>query len=191
MTKLMIISASTRPGRVGLPIARWIQAEAEGFAGFESIDFVDLAELALPFLDEPKRPAQGQYTKEHTLQWSARVDAADAFVIVMPEYNFGMNAPLKNALDFLYREWSYKAAGLVSYGGVSGGTRAAQMAKLVLQALKMTAVDAAVTIPFVGRMLDEQREFQPTERITTAAAAMFRELLRVDSALRVLRTPQP
>src|SRR6188508_1607060 len=95
LPKLMIIIASTRPGRVGLPVARWFARDAIAHGGFE-VEVTDLAELALPFMDEPNHPRLRQYTHQHTKEWSAKVDAADAFVFVMPEYNYGFNAPLKN-----------------------------------------------------------------------------------------------
>jgi NAD(P)H-dependent FMN reductase len=82
-------------------------------------------------MDEPKHPRLREYTHQHTKDRSAWVDAASAFVFVHPQYTYGMTAPLKNALDFLNQEWQYKPVGLVSYGGVSAGTRAAQMIKQV------------------------------------------------------------
>ena len=108
--KLMIVIASTRPGRVGLPVGTWFTNRVREQGGFE-IDLVDLAELKLPFMDEPNHPRLRQYTHQHTKEWSARVDAAEAFVFVMPEYNYGFNAPLKNAIDYLLQEWQYKPVG--------------------------------------------------------------------------------
>ena len=128
MTNLLIIIASTRPGRVGLPVARWFEQHARAHGGLE-VNVADLAEWNLPFLDEPNHPRLGRYTKDHTKRWSAEVDAADAFAFVMPEYNHAFNAPLKNAIDFLFAEWRHKPAGFVSYGGVAGGMRAVQQLK--------------------------------------------------------------
>jgi NAD(P)H-dependent FMN reductase len=187
MPKLGIIVASTRPGRVGLPVAQWIEAEARTHSGFDEIDLIDLAEVGLPFMDEPNHPRLGRYTHRHTLEWSARAGAADAFVFVMPEYNHGFTAPLKNALDFLHYEWQYKPVGLVSYGGVSAGTRAVQMIKQVLGALKMTPVLEAVSIPFVQQFLDDEALLVPNEVLTSSAKAMLDELVRVEAALRPLR----
>jgi NAD(P)H-dependent FMN reductase len=113
-----------------LPIGQWVRDRAVAHGGFE-VELVDLAEINLPFLDEPGHPRLGQYTKPHTKDWSARVDAADAFVFVTPEYNYGMPGSLKNAIDYLHREWAYKPVGFVSYGGIAAGTRAVQMTKLV------------------------------------------------------------
>ena len=91
-------------------------------------------------MDEPNHPRLRQYTKQHTKDWSAKVEAADAFVFVMPEYNYGFNAPLKNVIDYLNQEWAYKPVGFVSYGGVASGTRAVQMIKQVVTTLKMTTL---------------------------------------------------
>src|SRR6201992_997356 len=160
--KLMIVIASTRPGRIGLPVSEWIDAAARehggvdvrlahrgGFAGA----LPDLGEIDLPFFDEPKHPRLCEYTHQHTKDWSARVEAADAFVFVHPEYNYGINAPLKNALDYLNAEWKYKPLGFVSYGGVSAGARATQMIKQVATTLGMFPVFAAVSIPFVAEFV--------------------------------------
>ncbi|MBM9509897.1 NADPH-dependent FMN reductase [Actinacidiphila acididurans] len=187
MPKLGIIVASTRPGRVGLPVAQWIEAEARTHSGFDEIDLIDLAEVGLPFMDEPNHPRLGRYTHRHTIEWSARAGAADAFVFVMPEYNHGFTAPLKNALDFLHYEWQYKPVGLVSYGGVSAGTRAVQMIKQVLGALKMTPVLEAVSIPFVQQFLDDEAQVVPNEVLTSSAKAMLDELVRIEAVLRPLR----
>jgi len=187
--KLCIVIASTRPGRVGLPIAQWFQQEAIDQGAFE-IDMVDLAEINLPFMDEPKHPRLRQYTQQHTRDWSARIDAADAFVFVMPEYNYGMNAPLKNAIDYLHSEWAYKPIGFVSYGGVSAGTRAVQMVKQVVTALRMVPVGEAVSIPFVQQFMHDG-QIHPNEVMQTSARAMLDELFRVTLAMRTLRRGEP
>ena len=101
---LQIVIGSTRPGRVGLPVAEWFDEAAVSHGGFD-VEVVDLADVGLPFFDEPRHPRSGQYDHEHTKRWSAIVDRADAFVFVVPEYNHGFNAEIKNALDFLHREW--------------------------------------------------------------------------------------
>jgi NAD(P)H-dependent FMN reductase len=184
--RLMLIVASTRPGRVGWPVAEWVRERVESHGGFE-LDVADLAEIALPFMDEPNHPRLRQYTHAHTKAWSRRVAAADAFVFVMPEYNHGFNAPLKNAIDYLVHEWAYKPVGLVSYGGIAGGTRAVQLLKPVLVGLKLVALPEAVYIPFVQRFVDEAGQFQATEELDEAAGLMLTELERWIAALRPLR----
>ncbi len=184
--KLVVLIASTRPGRVGLPVGRWVYERAVEFAGFD-VKLVDLAELDLPFLDEPKHPAQGDYVHDHTRAWSGIVDDADAFVFVFPEYNNGITAPLKNAIDFVSKEWAFKPVGLVSYGGQSGGLRAAQMVKQVVTTLKMVPVTEAVAITFVSQSLDESGAFAPDDRVVNAASAMFHALQRWATALQPMR----
>ncbi|MEZ0072090.1 NADPH-dependent FMN reductase [Planotetraspora sp. GP83] len=187
MAKLEIIVASTRPGRVGLSIGQWIEREARAHGGFSEVELVDLAEVNLPFMNEPNHPRLGQYTHQHTRDWSAKVAGADAFIFVMPEYNHGYNAELKNAIDYLHNEWQYKPVGLVSYGGVAAGTRAAQMIKQVLTALKMTPLIEAVSIPFVHQFVDEENQVSPNDVMTASAKAMFDELVRTSDILRPLR----
>src|ERR1700712_1578913 len=123
MPTLHVILASTRPGRAGEPIADWFVERARDHGAFD-VELIDLAEVALPFFDEASHPRLRRYEHQHTKDWSAKVDAGDAFVFVTPEYNYGYPAPLKNAIDFLHFEWQHKPVAFVSYGGVAGGTRA-------------------------------------------------------------------
>jgi NAD(P)H-dependent FMN reductase len=186
----MIIIASTRPGRVGLPVAQWFAQRARDHGAFD-VEVVDLAELRLPMLDEPMHPRLRQYTQPHTLRWSEMVDGADAFVLVTSEYNHGYPAPLKNAIDYLNQEWTYKPVGFVTYGGVAAGTRAMQQLKTVVAALKMLAVPEAVNIPFVAQFIGEDGEVHANEIMEQAADLMLDELLRVQAALAPLRVPTP
>jgi NAD(P)H-dependent FMN reductase len=183
---LLIVIASTRPGRVGLPVGRWFEQRASAHGGFQ-VSVVDLAELQLPLMDEPNHPRLREYTKPHTLRWSRLVDGADAFAFVMPEYNYSFTAPLKNAIDYLNQEWRYKPVGLVSYGGVSAGTRAAAALRVPLGALKAHPLAEAVSIPFVARFINDDGELEPNEVMEQAAQAMLDELVRVSNALAVLR----
>ncbi len=186
---LRIIVGSTRPGRVGPAVADWIARRAEEHGGFD-VEVTDLAELDLPMFNEPNHPRLRQYTQQHTRDWSALVDGSDAFVFVTPEYNYGFNAALKNAIDYLHTEWQHKAAGIVSYGGVAAGTRATQMLKQVLTSLKIMPVPEAVNIPFVRELIDEDGRLKPTEVMESSATAMLDELLRWTESLRQLR-PEP
>jgi NAD(P)H-dependent FMN reductase len=187
VSKLEIIIASTRPGRVGPSVARWIRDEAVEHGGFDEVELVDLAEVNLPFMNEPHHPRLRRYVHQHTKDWAAKVIEADAFILVMPEYNYGFNAELKNALDYLNQEWHYTPVGLVSYGGVAAGARAAQMIKQVLTTLKMSPLPEAVSIPFVQQFLDEERKIQPNDVMQTASKVMLDELVLVTEALAPLR----
>ncbi len=186
MPNLQIIVASTRPGRIGLPVAEWFRGRAVAHGGFD-VELVDLAEWNLPLMDEPNHPRMRRYTNQHTLDWSAKIDAADAFAFVMPEYNYGFTAPLKNAIDYLHTEWAYKPVGLVSYGGVSAGTRAAQMIRQVLSSLRVVTLTEAVPIPFVSQFLDDDGVIQANEVMETAATVMLDELLRWTQTLTPMR----
>ena len=187
MRTLQIIIASTRPGRIGLPVAEWINGVAQKHDAFDDVRLVDLAEWNLPFMDEPHHPRLRRYEHQHTRDWSANIDQADAFVIVLPEYNYGYTAPLKNAIDYLHHEWAYKPVGLVSYGGVAAGARAAQMLKQVLTTLKMMPLPEAVQIPFVAQFLDDDRTIRPNTIMEAACVAMLDELARWTDALASLR----
>jgi len=185
---LQIFIASTRPGRIGLPVAQWFEQVAREHDGFD-VEVVDLAEVALPFFDEPSHPRLRRYEHQHTKDWSMTVDRADAFVFVTPEYNYGFNAVLKNAIDFLHQEWQHKPVGFVSYGGVAAGTRAVQMLKQVVTTLKMVPVFASVNIPFVAQFLDDEDRIQPSDIMISAATAMLDELLPMATTLETLRKP--
>ena len=185
VNKLMIVVGSVRPGRAGLPVAEWVNRAAAEAAGFE-IDFVDLAELALPFMDEPNHPAKRQYTKPHTFAWSERVDAADAFIFVTPEYNHSYAPSLANAIDFLSQEWWRKPVGFVSYGGVSAGSRGVASIEPVLTTVGLVKAGANVEIPFIGtRVVDGA--FEPNEKESAILGKLLAELGTLAGALKPLR----
>jgi NAD(P)H-dependent FMN reductase len=185
MPKLSVIVGSTRPGRAGLPIGQWFFERAKAHAKFQ-VDLVDLKELNLPLMDEPKHPRLGEYEHEHTKAWSAIAKASDAFVFVTPEYNFSAPPSLLNALDYLFNEWTYKAAGFVSYGGPSGGIRAVQMLKQPLIAMKVVGIPESVAIQMFAQYLDNG-VFKGSEAFDKASNVMLDELARWTEALAVLR----
>jgi NAD(P)H-dependent FMN reductase len=183
--RLLVVIASTRPGRVGKPVADWFMAQAREHGGFE-VEVADLAELQLPLLDEPYHPRLQRYEHDHTLRWSAMVGAADAIVFVMPEYNHSFNAALKNAIDYLHVEWNYKPVGFVSYGGVAGGQRAVGQLKPVLGAVRATPVYDSVLIPWVATMIDDG-VFRPSEPVAESVRPMLDELVKLARAHESLR----
>lgn len=185
MIDLRIIIGSVREGRAGLPVARWFEGVAEADPRFE-VTIIDLAELALPLIDEPELPGARKYQHEHTKRLSELVEPADAYALVAPEYNAGPAPALKNAFDYLYHEWRYKPVGFVSYGGVSGGMRGVQALKPNLLQFSMMPVPEGVVIPFVGSMI-EDGVFHPTEPVEQGAKALLDSLARWAEALRALR----
>ncbi|GAA1642779.1 bifunctional NAD(P)H-dependent oxidoreductase/GNAT family N-acetyltransferase [Actinoplanes couchii] len=173
---MLVLTCSTRPGALGPSVAQWF-TDTVGPDTAELVP-VALADLDLPFLDEEEHPSTGVYRQEHTRRWSAMVDAADGFVVVTPEYNYGMPAALKNALDYLSREWAWKPIGFVSYGHTSAGTRAVQHAKQVVTTLRMVPLGATVAIR-IGTPADPARD--------AAAVGLLDELVRLAHALRPMR----
>lgn len=183
---LHVIIASTRPGRIGPAVARWFKQLADRLAGFDA-RLVDLADFDLPVYDEPVHPRMQQYQHDHTRRWSESVAAADAYVFVTPEYNFNPPPALVNALNYVYREWNYKPCGFVSYGGVSGGLRAAQAAKLLVTTLKMMPMVEGVMVPMAWQQLDEEGHFQSNALIDHSAEGLLEELQRWAEGLRAMR----
>jgi len=180
---LAIVIGSTRPGRVGPKFAEWFHERAAAHGSFD-VELIDLAQVNLPLLDEPNHPRLREYVHRHTIDWSRTVERSDAFVFVTPEYNFGYSAALKNAIDYLSQEWTDKAVGFVSYGGVAGGTRAVQQLKQVVTSLKMVPVVESVNIPFFTQFINEAGDIRPSDSMTRAADAMLNELLRITTLLR-------
>ena len=183
--RLHVIIGSTRPGRIGLTVGQWMHEQAVKNGLFDAT-LVDLAVADLPMYDEPKHPSLQQYTHEHTKAWAATVSAADAYVFVTPEYNYGPPPALVNALNYVYKEWNFKPAAFVSYGGISGGLRAVQVEKQILTTLKVVPLVEAVVIPMVQQFLTEGR-FQGSELHEAAATAMLKELHRWAEVLLPLR----
>ncbi|GAA4127080.1 NADPH-dependent FMN reductase [Aminobacter aganoensis] len=184
--QLNIVVASTRPGRVGPVFARWLEAYAREHGKFEPV-ITDIEAFGLPIFDEPRHPRLGQYENEHTKKWSEAIKAGDAYVFVTPEYNFFAAPALVNAVNYLAREWNYKPAGFLSYGGVSAGLRAVQAEKMLLTTLKIMPIPEAIAIPAFAQHLDEDGEFKANELVKDSANSMLDELHRWSEALKPLR----
>lgn len=186
---LLLVTASTRPGRIGPSVTQWLRDAAEAHGAFD-VRVADLAEVGLPLLDEPNHPRLQRYVSPKVWAWSETVDAADAVVFVSPEYDHMLPASLLNAIQTISPEWAYKPAGLATYGGVSAGLRSAETIRQVVGGLKMFVVQEAVSVPFVFPMIDEQKVLHPNDVMENAAKAMFTELDRVQVALAGLRAEQ-
>ena len=184
MIDIAIIVGSTRPGRKAEDVANWVYHIASGRrdARFE---LVDLQTFDLPFLDEAIPAPMGQYAKPHTKAWAAKIRTFDAFVFVTPEYNHGPPAVLKNALDFLYREWNNKAAGFVGYGGL-GGSRAVEQLRLVMAELQVATVRVQVSLSLFTDF-ENFRNFKPDSRQHASVTAMLDQLVAWGGALKSVR----
>ena len=185
MLNLMVLVASTRPGRVGGSVGTWFAECARTHGRFDVV-VADLAEMQLPLMDEAAHPRLGRYSHQHTKDWSDRVSSANASVFVMPEYNAGYAAPLKNAIDYLVQEWFYMPVGLLAYGGMSGGGRAVQAIRPVLSNMSMVPSGRTVLVPGVA---DRIRDgvFTPSDHTEQATSGMLDELGTLADALRPLR----
>ena len=186
MPKLYIIAVSTRPGRAGFPLSTWIFERAQAHGGFD-VELVDLKEEKLPMFDESRHPRLRQYEHEHTKRWSAKIDAADAFVFVTPEYDHGAPPSLVNALVYLVHEWAHKPVGFVSYGGPAGGTRAVQMVKPMMVALKMVVLLESVGAPLFADRIDDKGVFHGSELQEAHAKMMLDALAKWTKALAAMR----
>lgn len=189
MPRLLIVIASTRQGRIGETIGRWATDASIRYGKFD-VEVADLAEIDLPVFDEPHHPRTGNYVGDRTKGWSATVEAADAFLFVTPEYNYGPPPSLLNAIDFLYWEWAYKPVGFVSYGGMAAGLRAVQVIKQIVTTVKMMPVPDGVAIPFVFKQI-EGDSFDPSPANEAALPFHLDELLRWTEALADLKAQVP
>jgi NAD(P)H-dependent FMN reductase len=184
MLKVAIILGSTRPGRNGEPVAHWVYELAKKHGGAE-FELLDLKDYPLPHLDEPIPPAMGQYSKPHTKEWAAKIGSFDAFVFVAPEYNHGTSAVLKNAIDYLYKEWNNKAAGFVSYGSV-GGARAVEHLRLVMGELQIADVRAQVALS-LSHDFENYTVFKPAPHHEKALKTMLDQVIAWGTALKTVR----
>jgi NAD(P)H-dependent FMN reductase len=184
MIKVAIVIGSTRPGRKAEDVARWVHGIASKRSDAE-YELVDIQEFNLPLLDEPMPPARMQYTQPHTKAWSAKVASFDAYVFVTPEYNHGPSGALKNAIDFLYREWNNKAAGFVGYGG-AGGTRAVEQLRLVMGELLVADVRAQVALS-LSTDFENYTTFKPAPSHERSVNIMLDQVVAWGGALKTLR----
>ena len=184
MLKVGIIIGSTRPGRQAEAVARWIHGIALKRDDAQYV-LVDIATYDLPMLDEPAPAITGHYTKAHTKAWSAKVASLDAFVFVTPEYNHSMSAALKNALDFVQREWSDKSAGFVSYGS-NNGSRAVEHLRGIMAALQIADVRSQVGLSLFDDF-ENFSIFKPRDLHLPSVGAMLDEVVGWGGALQAYR----
>jgi NAD(P)H-dependent FMN reductase len=188
MLKIAIIIGSTRPGRNGEAVGKWVYEVAQKRRDAE-FELVDIKNFNLPLLDEPMSPIMGQYSKPHTKTWAAKIDTFDAYVFVTPEYNHGIPGALKNAIDFLFAEWNNKAAGFVSYGGVSG-VRAVEQLRLVLAEVQMATVRNQVLLSMFTDF-ENFSVFKPGPTKEQSVNDMLDQLTVWGAALETLRKKTP
>lgn len=184
MLKIAIIIGSTRPGRIGEAVGKWVyeQSKSRTDAEFELVDIVD---YNLPLLDEPYPPMMNQYSKEHTKVWAKKIGEFDGYIFVTPEYNHSPCAALKNAIDYLNVEWNNKAAGFVSYGS-EGGARAVEHLRQVFGELRVATVRDQVLLSLYTDFID-MNEFDPDPRHKEEAQLLFDSVISWSKALKTIR----
>jgi NAD(P)H-dependent FMN reductase len=184
MPRIGIILGSTRPGRNGEQVAKWVLeiASARDDAEYELVDLLD---YPLPHLDEPIPPSLGQYQNEHTKAWADKIDSFDGYVMVTPEYNHSTSGVLKNAIDYLFGEWANKAVGFVSYGG-AGGARAVEHLRLVAGELQMADVRQQVALSLITEF-ENFSVFKPGDYNLAALDTMLDQVVAWSTALAPLR----
>ena len=187
--KIAIIVGSTRPGRKGTTVGRWVNDQAQqrdDVPGRVEFELLELEDYDLPLLDEPTVPAAAdrEYEVPQTRRWSEAIDSYDGFVFVTPEYNHGVPAALKNAVDVLGPEWANKAIGFVSYGA-DGGVRAVEHWRTVAANLMLTDVRAQVSLLVFEDWKDG--EFRPLDRREGELQTMLDQLVEMSAAVRTLR----
>ncbi|WP_371499907.1 NAD(P)H-dependent oxidoreductase [Kitasatospora sp. NBC_00374] len=187
--KVAVVVGSTRGGRFGPVVAGWLLGRI-GLRGDMDVDLVDLAATPLPTV----LPAYGEPPAEEDVELLAavtpRLAAADAFVIVTPEYNHSFPAPLKNALDWHHHQWHAKPVAFVSYGGISGGLRAVEQLRVVLAELHAVTIRNTVSFHNYGDKFDaDGRAVDPGSEV--AATAMLDQLAWWATALREAKTVHP
>lgn len=184
MLRVAIIIGSTRPNRNGEAVAKWVYEIAQKRTDAE-FELVDIKDFNLPLLDEPIPPSLGQYTKEHTKVWAAKIASFDAYVFVTPEYNHGTSGALKNAIDFLYKEWNNKAAGFVGYGSALGA-RAVESLRLVMGELQVADVRAHVGLSLFTDF-ENFSVFKPAAQQEKAVGVLLDQVIAWGGALKILR----
>ena len=184
MLRLAIVLGSTRPGRNGEAVAKWVYERAKRRTD-ATCELVDLATFNLPLLDEPGPASRGQYSKDHTKAWASKIASFDAFVFVTPEYNHSTSGALKNAIDFLYAEWNNKAAGFVSYGS-TGGVRAVEHLRLIMAEVQVATVRAQVAL-MLATDFENYSTFKPHARHEPSVNTMLDQLVAWGAAMQTVR----
>ncbi|MBB6452604.1 NAD(P)H-dependent FMN reductase [Salirhabdus euzebyi] len=184
MIKIGIILGSTRPGRNGEAVAKWIYEAAQNRTDSD-FELVDIADYNLPLLDEPVPPSMGQYQHEHTKKWSEKIASFDGYIFVTPEYNHATSGALKNAIDYLYNEWNNKACGFVGYGSL-GGARAVENLRMIAAELQLADVRSQVGFSLFTDF-ENFSEFKPGDHHKDAVDSLFNQVISWSNALKAIR----
>lgn len=173
--RVVVIIGSTREGRFAPVVANWVNAQLSQRTDL-LVDVIDLVDIVLPTVDP---------------QFENRIAAADAFIVITPEYNHGYPGPLKMAIDSVYDGWQAKPVALVSYGGVSGGLRATEQLRLVFAELHAVTIRDTVSFHNASQQFTPQGEPRDTQGTNAAMKIMIDRLVWWALALREARQKRP
>ncbi|WP_424887392.1 NADPH-dependent FMN reductase [Streptomyces sp. XH2] len=185
--KLAVIMASVRENRFGPTVANWFAKKAEAHGGFE-VDFIDLADHELPYVISHQPSAE---VTETLSKITPRLEQADAFVVVTPEYNHSFPASLKSLIDWHYTQWQAKPVGLVSYGGLSGGLRSAEQLRPIFAELHAVTIREQISFHTAWEQFDENGEPKDEAGTSVAAKTQLDQLVWWAEALREARARKP
>lgn len=183
--RVQIILGSTRPNRLGKQVADWVHKVTKKRTDIE-VELVDVLDYNLPLLDEPMPPMMNQYSKDHTKKWSEKIAEADGYIFVSAEYNHNVPAALKNAVDFLYHEWTNKSLGFVSYGS-NGGSRAVESWRQTASELQMADVKEQLML-HLDTDFENYSVFQPNEKHEAQLNKVVDQVKAWGDALKPLRS---
>lgn len=181
---IQIIIGSIREGRMAKPIADWaydLLSERNDM----SVELIDLKDWDLPMFDLARGPMAGNYDNDLQQRWSNKIAQGDGYLFISPEYNHGYSSVLKNAIDYLYHEWSRKPASFISYGGL-GGAHSTEQLRLVLIELRMAVMRDAVNILNVWGKVQDGR-FNADQKDMKSLDITVTELLWWSNALKMAR----
>jgi NAD(P)H-dependent FMN reductase len=158
--KIGIIIGSTRPTRAGKTITDWFYSQVKDTPDVK-FDIIDLKTENLPFLSEPQSAVTGVYEQEKSRAWSKKIANYDGFVFVTSEYNHGYPAPLKNAIDTLFHEWSKKPVAFVGYGGLGGSRAIEQLIPVIARTGAVPLAAPTLNITNVWSAIDDAGNVKP------------------------------
>lgn len=184
MLKIAIITGSTRPTRISQKVAEWVYSIAEDQSN-AIFELVDIADYNLSMFDESFPPILGKYKHKHTKIWAKRISEFDGFIFVTPEYNHSITGALKNAIDFVYREWNNKSAGFISYGA-TGGLRAVEHLRLILSEVQIAHVRTQVSLSLHSDF-DNFNSIAPRPFQIQTLREMFEQVVLWAHAFKIIR----
>lgn len=182
---IAVILGSIREGRAGEKVAKWFM-DAVQHVESAQFNLVDLKDYPLPLFAEAVSPQyrEGKHSSPDIQAWLDTIAQADGYIFITPEYNHGIPGPLKNAVDYGYKEWNNKPIGFIGYGGLAGGARSVEHWRQIAAELQMFDVREAVLIPIVWEAFDEQGNLKNSEMHAETANIIVEKVAKLATQLK-------